>query len=292
MTGVWNTTFQNALQSMSRIRFRHQSGPPPCSAPQISVPALLESWLAGPLTLAEPVAASASAASTTPAKSQSLRRCIYSLRSFYDDAAASTYFRPNPLLRGGPHSDRQKDAIEGPFVRGAPWGLSLSPVPIGQPVKASGSAGQGVRPRNHFEDLLGDLGLAGAVHGEGQVVDQVAGVLRRVPHRRHLGAVLGGGRLEQRAVELRLDVDGEQPLEDLLGLGLEDEVAPEGVLVSLLLGCLEQRPREGEQLLLRLLLRQRGLEAVVDDEDAVDLLLRVQLDHLVGDRLRIGVARV
>src|SRR5215208_6568601 len=76
-TGVWNTTFQNALQSTSRIRFRHQSGPPPCSAPKTSVPALFAEAPSGPLTLAEPVAASASAASTAPAKSQSFRRCIY-----------------------------------------------------------------------------------------------------------------------------------------------------------------------------------------------------------------------
>src|SRR6266508_6926690 len=96
ITGVWNTTFQNALQSTSRIRFRHQSGPPPCSAPKTSVPALLAEALSGPLTLAEPVAASASAASTTPAKSQSLRRCIYSLRSIYGGAAASPYLGPAP----------------------------------------------------------------------------------------------------------------------------------------------------------------------------------------------------
>src|SRR5436189_4497418 len=96
ITGVWNTTFQNALQSTSRIRLRHQSGPPPCSAPKTRVPAFDDEALSGPLTLAEPVAASASAASTTPAKSQSLRRCIYSLRSFYGGAAASPHFRPNP----------------------------------------------------------------------------------------------------------------------------------------------------------------------------------------------------
>src|SRR5690349_3837171 len=77
ITGVWNTTFQNALQSTSRIKFRHQSGPPPCSAPKTRVPALFADALSGPLTLAEPVAASASAASTAPAKSQSFRRCIY-----------------------------------------------------------------------------------------------------------------------------------------------------------------------------------------------------------------------
>src|SRR6188472_3075900 len=76
MTGVWNTTFQNALQSTSRIRLRHQSGPPPCSAPKTSVPALLAEALSGPFTLAEPVAAIASAASSAPARSQSLRRCI------------------------------------------------------------------------------------------------------------------------------------------------------------------------------------------------------------------------
>src|ERR1044072_3022902 len=77
ITGVWNTTFQNALQSTSRIRFKHQSGPPPCSAPKTNVPALLDAAPSGPLTLAEPVAASASAARTTPANSQSSRRCLY-----------------------------------------------------------------------------------------------------------------------------------------------------------------------------------------------------------------------
>src|SRR4029078_4290089 len=96
MTGVWNTTFQNALQSTSRIRLRHQYGPPPCSAPKTSVPALFAEPLSGPLTLAEPVAASASAASTTPAKSQSLRRCIYSLRSLWG-CTPQPRIRPAPL---------------------------------------------------------------------------------------------------------------------------------------------------------------------------------------------------
>src|SRR5438093_61698 len=43
------------------IRFRHQSGPPPCSAPKTSVPALLAAAPSGPLTLAAPVAAGARA---------------------------------------------------------------------------------------------------------------------------------------------------------------------------------------------------------------------------------------
>ena len=62
-------------------------------------------------------------------------------------------------------------------------------------------------------------------------VDQLAGVLRRVSHRGHPGALLGRGRLEQRPVELRLEVDREQPLEDLLGLRLEDEVAAQRVVL-------------------------------------------------------------
>src|SRR5213596_892756 len=107
-TGVWNTTFQNALQSTSKIRFRHQSGPPPCSAPKTSVPAFLADALSGPLTLAEPVAASASAASTTPAKSQSLRLCIYSLRSSMGLRVHARQLSSLPS-RGGQHSDRQKD---------------------------------------------------------------------------------------------------------------------------------------------------------------------------------------
>src|SRR3954462_12511498 len=222
MTGVWNTTFQNALQSMSRIRFRHQSGPPPCSAPQTSVPALLESWLAGPLTLAEPVAASASAASTTPAKSQRLRRCIYSLRSLWGCTPQSPHSpHPSPgagrafCHRKGFPSCRYFDARQGAFVR------------------ALGLAGEGVRPTDDFEDLLGDFSLPGPVHCQGQVVDQLPGVLRGVTHRRHPGAVLGGGRLEQGAVDLGLDIHREQPLQDLLRLRLEDEVPACGVLLTL-----------------------------------------------------------
>src|SRR6476659_3146442 len=275
MTGVWNTTFQNALQSISRIRFRHQSGPPPCSAPQTSVPALLESWLAGPLTLAEPVAASASAASTTPAKSQSLRRCIYSLRSLWGCTPQSPH-SPHPISGEGRAFCHRKgfpscgyfDARQGAFVR-ALW-----------------LAGEGVRPADDFEDLLGDFGLPGPVHGQGQVVDQLPGVLRGVPHRRHPGAVLGGGRFQQGAVQLGLYVHREQPLEDLLRLRLEDEVAARCVLLTLRVVRLQEVLRQREELLDGHPLDQRRFERVVDDDNPVDLLVRVELGDPVRDRLR------
>src|SRR5215468_6670292 len=92
-----------------------------------------------------------------------------------------------------------------------------------------------VRPRDHLEDLLRDLGLAGAVHGQREPVDELARVLRRVAHRAHPGSELGRGGLEQRAVELGLEVDGEQALEDLLRLRLVDKVAPHRGLVRVLL---------------------------------------------------------
>src|SRR6476659_10268977 len=103
MTGVWNTTFQNALQSTSRIRLRHQSGPPPCSAPKMSVPALAAETLPAPFTLAEPVAASASAANTTPAQSQSFRRCIDPSLLGFDLRARTTWLLASTRTHSSPH---------------------------------------------------------------------------------------------------------------------------------------------------------------------------------------------
>ena len=54
---------------------------------------------------------------------------------------------------------------------------------------------------------------------------------------------------------------------------------------------LEQALRDRQHLLLDDPLRERRHEVVVDDDDAVDLLLRVELGDAVGDRLRVGVAR-
>src|SRR4051812_42953015 len=81
-----------------------------------------------------------------------------------------------------------------------------------------------VRARDDLEDLLRDLRLAGAVHRQRQRVDQLSRGLRRIAHRGHPGPLLGRGRLEQRAVDLRLDVDRKQPPEDVARLRLEEEV--------------------------------------------------------------------
>src|SRR5918992_5814050 len=65
--------------------------------------------------------------------------------------------------------------------------------------------GEALGPGHDFKNLLRDLGLTLAVHLEGQVLDDVARVLGRVAHRGHARAVLGGGRLQQRAEQRDLD---------------------------------------------------------------------------------------
>src|ERR671937_2566641 len=97
--------------------------------------------------------------------------------------------------------------------------------------KASGV--ERVRAGDHLEDLLGDLRLAGAVHRQRQRVDQLARALRGAPHRGHPRPLLRGRGLEERAVELRLEVYGQEAGQDLLRLGLVDEVAPERALLRL-----------------------------------------------------------
>src|SRR6266545_6128750 len=127
-TGVKNTLFQNSPQSFERTWFRHQSGPPPCSAPNTIVPASFAFWLAGPLTFAEPVAVSASAKSTAPAKSQNLRRCIYSLRSVRDCYRQTLFLQPTSWREAGRILPQERhfspglwDVVTPSFVRGRPY---------------------------------------------------------------------------------------------------------------------------------------------------------------------------
>jgi hypothetical protein len=104
--------------------------------------------------------------------------------------------------------------------------------------------------------------------------------------------VLGGGGLEERAVDRCLEVDGQQAAEDLLRLGLVDEVALERDLVSaLLLVLVEERPRDREDVLHLDVLRERRDVVVVDHHHAVDLTLEEEVGELVGDRLRVVVGR-
>ena len=69
---------------------------------------------------------------------------------------------------------------------------------------------RGGRAADHFDNFLGDAGLAHAVHVQRQLVDHVAGVGSGRVHRGHARGMLGGGRFQQRAVKLHLDVARQQ----------------------------------------------------------------------------------
>src|SRR4051812_46481079 len=137
-----------------------------------------------------------------------------------------------------------------------------------------------------FHDLLGDLGLAGAVHLQGEVLDDLAGVLRGAAHGGHARAELGGRGLQQRPVDRDLDVVRDQPLQDLVGVRL---VVDQGVvlrarLALVVLARLEDGGLlQGQQGLAPHLLGERRDVAVVDDLDAVDLTVDVGGHEIRGD---------
>ena len=67
---------------------------------------------------------------------------------------------------------------------------------------------------------MGDRRLAGSVHLQSEVLDQGAGILGGIAHRRHPRTVLRRGRLQQCPENRNLDVVRNQALQDLAGVGL------------------------------------------------------------------------
>ena len=80
------------------------------------------------------------------------------------------------------------------------------------------------RSRNNLDDLLGDGGLAHAVHVQRERVDHVGGVVGCRIHRRHAGRVFGGDRLGHGVEEHGKNVLRQQAGEKLLGGLLVDVV--------------------------------------------------------------------
>ena len=65
-----------------------------------------------------------------------------------------------------------------------------------------------------LHDLGGDRVLAGTVHGDAEVLDQLVGVVGGRLHRPLAEGVLGGRGVEQGGVDAGLDVARQQRLED------------------------------------------------------------------------------
>src|SRR3954464_7802497 len=131
----------------------------------------------------------------------------------------------------------------------APAGRSvvLASMVFSSPGKRFAKLGVGQRlgATYDFHDLLRDLGLPRAVHLEREVLDDLAGVLRRAAHGGHPRAVLGRRRLQQGAEDRDLHVVGHEALEDhaRVGLVLDQRVVAGLAFGTLLvaLGALEDR---------------------------------------------------
>ena len=96
-----------------------------------------------------------------------------------------------------------------------------------------------LRAGRDLDHLAGDVRLADLVVGERQVLDELLGVLGRVPHRDHPARLLARLGLEDRLVEPGRDVARQQLLEDGRGARLEDELVAGDAL-----GVLGRRDRQ------------------------------------------------
>src|SRR4051794_5077992 len=70
----------------------------------------------------------------------------------------------------------------------------------------------GLRAGRDLDHLAGDVGLANLVVGEGEVLDELLGVLGRVLHRDHPARLLAGLALEDRLEQ----AGGDVPRQELL----------------------------------------------------------------------------
>src|SRR5574342_791828 len=85
---------------------------------------------------------------------------------------------------------------------------------------------QGLGPTHDLHQLLGDVGLAGAVVLEGELADELLGVAAGRVHGGHARAVLAGGRVEQGPPHLDAQVARHQVAQELVASRLVDEVHP------------------------------------------------------------------
>src|SRR5688572_32867422 len=83
---------------------------------------------------------------------------------------------------------------------------------------------QGLGAADDLGKLLGDRRLTSAVVLKRVAVDHVAGVLRRVLHRHHLGAEERSDRLQRRAIDLDLNEERNEPVEQDLLVRLVDVI--------------------------------------------------------------------
>src|SRR6185312_2995602 len=156
------------------------------------------------------------------------------------------------------------------------WAVRLSP--HARKFLNGGGAG------DDFDQFRRDLGLTGAVHLDGEGVDQVARIARGIVHRRHLGGEEAGLVLEHRRQQLHRNVLGQQGLQDRVLVRLvivERRWTGVGVLLDF----------RRDQLLDGGDLRHHRLEAAVDQAHHIELAGGVEIQNMARDRLHQRKAR-
>ena len=116
------------------------------------------------------------------------------------------------VVDAGQLAGRELDVDDGPVI----W--MTRPVAAGAAVAMrlvppASLASAGVRAGRDLDHLAGDVGLADLVVREGQVLDELFGVLGRVLHRDHPARLLAGLGLEHGLEQARRDVAREELLE-------------------------------------------------------------------------------
>src|SRR5690606_38670164 len=166
------------------------------------------------------------------------------------------------------------------------WTFSLAAAFIAVPSKRESvrRRSQRLGTGHDLDQLLGDLRLAGAVVEQGEVVDHLAGVARRVVHRGHARALLARRVLDQRPIDLYREVARQQLREDRLLVRLE--LVDRGDLAGLALDC---RRLDRDQLLEGQYLGDRRAEAVEHDGADVELAGLVHALEPLCDRRRLVV---
>lgn len=128
----------------------------------------------------------------------------------------------------------------------------------------------------------GDGGLSCAVEAESEFFDEFASVFGGGIHRAHASAHLSSEGFTQRSEDLGVDVKREQVAQEFIAAGFVEIVVCERFKISVF-GVRDDR----KELFVHRLLADDGLELVIDDHEAIVLVVEVILDQGSGDLVGI-----
>src|SRR6266545_1022486 len=196
------------------------------------------------------------------------------------------------VFTSGRSSSGNSTSTTGPITRTTrplpfPSSSAISSIPSRSSQLVAGSRTQRLGRAHDVHDLRGDLGLARLVGHACQHLGQLLRVLGRGLHGPSPVRVLRSGRLEQRGIDLRDHVLGQELVEDRRGLGLEDVLGVRQAELPAhhLLGCDRQEAPVGRPG------GERRAEVRVRRVDLVDPVIGEGIDERPADLLGDLVGR-